>query len=244
VLFGELHNNPICHWLQLELANDIVETKKTNLVLGAEMFEADNQLVVNEYLSKIITEKQLKDEAKMWNNFSTDYKPLIDLARQKGLQMIATNIPRRYASIVSKQGLESIEKLSPEASKYIAPLPIKVDLEMPAYKEMIKGMESSGHGSGSGKAVYFAQAQAIKDATMAHFILKNWATDKLFLHFNGAYHSDNFESIVWYLRQAKPQIKIMTISSVEQDKIQTLDKAHFDKANFIIAIPEKMTKTY
>jgi uncharacterized iron-regulated protein len=245
VLFGELHNNPICHWLQIELAKDLAKEKGKNMVMGAEMFEADNQLVLTEYTQKTITDKQLKEEAKMWNNFATDYKPLVELARNQGIPMIATNIPRRYASIVSKQGIEALTNLSPEAKAYIAPLPIKVDLQLPAYAKMMEMMSGNApHGSPQMKPEFFAQAQASKDATMAHFILKNWQEGKTFLHFNGSFHSDNFESIVWYLKQANPKLKIMTISSVEQAEVEKLATEHQNKANFIIAIPESMTKTY
>ena len=45
ILFGELHNNPVCHWLQYELTKDLYEVIKSDLILGAEMFEAaDNGL--------------------------------------------------------------------------------------------------------------------------------------------------------------------------------------------------------
>ncbi len=43
VFFGESHNNPICHWVELQITKDLFELKKDKLVLGAEMFEADNQ---------------------------------------------------------------------------------------------------------------------------------------------------------------------------------------------------------
>ena len=49
VLFGELHNNPIAHWLQYELTADL-HTKR-QLILGAEMIEADNQDELDDYLS-------------------------------------------------------------------------------------------------------------------------------------------------------------------------------------------------
>jgi len=245
VLFGELHNNPICHWLQLELTKDLAKQKAKSLVLGAEMFETDNQLILNEYVAKLITEKQLKDESKMWNNFATDYKPLLEVARQQGLAVVATNIPRRYASIVSKQGIEALDKLPAEAKALIAPLPITIDLQLPAYASMVKMMSGDmPHGSPQMKPEYFAQAQAVKDATMAHFILKNWQKGQTFLHFNGSFHSDNFESIVWYLQKANPNLKIVAISSVEQPDVTYLAKEHINKANFIIAIPENMTKTY
>jgi len=50
ILFGEFHDNPIIHWLQLELAMDLYSLD-TNLVLGSEMMEVDDQLVIDEYLA-------------------------------------------------------------------------------------------------------------------------------------------------------------------------------------------------
>jgi uncharacterized iron-regulated protein len=143
--------------------------------------------------------------------------------------------------MVSRSGLEVLEKLPSEVRQWIAPLPIVVDLSLPGYAQMMEMMQ--GHGGGM-KAANFAQAQAIKDATMAHRILANWHKDKTFLHFNGAYHSDNHEGIVWYLRKQVPKLKILTISTVEQASIQTLQEDAKQKADFIIAIPNTMTKTY
>jgi uncharacterized iron-regulated protein len=60
ILFGEFHDNPICHWLELELAKDLYADKKEKLVMGAEMFESDDQVILNEYLRGVITEKHLK----------------------------------------------------------------------------------------------------------------------------------------------------------------------------------------
>ncbi|WP_051295818.1 ChaN family lipoprotein [Eisenibacter elegans] len=241
VLFGELHNNPICHWLQIELAQDLHQARENALVLGGEMFEADDQLALNEYLTGLLSDANFESETKIWTNYKTDYKPLIAFAAQKQLPFIATNIPRRYASMVSRSGLEVLEKLPSEVRQWIAPLPIVVDLSLPGYAQMMEMMQ--GHGGGM-KAANFAQAQAIKDATMAHRILANWHKDKTFLHFNGAYHSDNHEGIVWYLRKQAPKLKILTISTVEQASIQTLQEDAKQKADFIIATPNTMTKTY
>ncbi len=98
VLFGELHNNPISHWLQLELSTDLHAHAGTDLVLGAEMFEADNQVILDEYFSGLIMERHFTSEARLWNNYDTDYRPLVELARENSLAFIATNIPRRYAA--------------------------------------------------------------------------------------------------------------------------------------------------
>jgi uncharacterized iron-regulated protein len=239
VLFGELHNNPIAHWLQIELTNALYD-QNNNLVLGAEMFESDNQLLLNELISGKISEKNFEREAKLWKNYKTDYKPLVKFAKENKLPFIATNIPRRYASLVHKKGFEALDSLSQSAKKLIAPLPVAYDPELEGYKAMLKEME----GMGAHASPNLPKAQAIKDATMAHNILKNWESGKLFLHYNGDYHSKNYEGIVWYLKQENPELKILTISTVEQDTIFNLDEDFINVADYIICIPASMTKTY
>lgn len=239
VFFGELHNNPIAHWLQIEVAQSLFAEKGAQLVLGAEMFEADNQLIMNEYLANLITEDKFETEARLWPNYSTDYKPLVAFAKANALPFVATNIPRRYASMVHKKGLESLQQLSAEAKRYIAPLPIAYDAEVACYKNMLEMSAMMGHANEN-----LPKAQAIKDATMAHFILENYSAGQLFLHFNGSYHSDNHEGIVWYLKQQQPDLKIVTISTVMQTTVSKLDEENQGVADFIICTPENMTPTH
>lgn len=239
VFFGELHDNPICHWLEYELTADLYDARGKNLVLGAEMFESDNQLIVNEYLAGLIKEKSFETEARLWPNYKTDYKRILNFARDSSLSFIATNIPRRYASMVNKSGFEILSTLHKAALQYIAPLPVKYDSTLACYAEMAKMMgDAPAH-----VTMNIARAQAMKDATMAHFILKNFTKGKTFLHFNGSYHSDRFQSILWYLQQADPKLKIVTISSVEQADVEDLKKESEGLANFIIVVPETMSKT-
>jgi uncharacterized iron-regulated protein len=55
VLFGEHHNDALIHWLQLELTKDLADKKQ--LILGAEMIEADNQDELDRYLKGEIDQK-------------------------------------------------------------------------------------------------------------------------------------------------------------------------------------------
>ncbi len=243
VLFGELHNNPIAHWLQLQLTKDVYNKVKSNLVLGAEMLEADNQIIINEYLAKYITYKTFKAEARLWNNFETDYKPLFDIAYDNKLKFVATNIPRRYASIVNSSGFEGLDKLSDEAKNWFVPLPVKYDANLPGYKKMLD-MGAMGNMPGKTTNENFPKAQAIKDATMAYFILQNWSKGHIFIHYHGTFHSDNYDGIYWYLKQAQSEFNILTISTVEQEDISILNEENRRKADFIICVPADMTKTY
>ena len=235
ILFGELHNNPIAHWLQYEVSLDLV--KNGNLSFGAEMFEADNQDELNLYLRDSIDYETLDSLARLWSNYKTDYAPLVDMAKNNGQKFIATNIPRRYASLVFKKGFEALDSLSNMEKSWIAPLPIEYDSELPGYKNMLSMM--GGHGGEN-----FPKAQAIKDATMAYFITENYVAENKFIHFNGAYHSDNYEGILWYLKRSKPNLTYKTISTVSQADVSQLLEENEGKADFIICVDENMTTTY
>ena len=238
ILFGELHNNSLAHWVELRLTKELFKKYGDKVVVGAEMFETDTQIMIDEYFAGLYPTKNFEDEAKVWKNYQTDYKPILEFARASKLKFIATNVPRRYAAFVARKGLGELNSLDPKAQKYFAPLPIKFDPELPAYKEM------GAMPSHSKDVKFLAEAQAVKDATMAHFILKNWSPGKKFVHFHGAYHSDNYQGIVWYLKQMNPNLKIMTVSTVEAKNCDSLSTEDKTKADYIIVIPDDMTKTY
>ena len=235
VLFGEYHDNSLVHWLQLEFTKDLA--KRKNLVLGAEMLEADNQDAVNRYLKGEINQKGLDTLARLWINYKTDYKPLVDFAKSKQIDFIATNIPRRYASLVFRKDLIALDSLTSQEKAWMAPLPIEFDINLPGYKSMM-GMQGGHAGEKMPKA------QAIKDATMAYFIHKNRIENSVFIHYNGTYHSDNYEGINWYLKKLDDNIKIITIAMVEQKDLGKLESENNNKANFILVIDEDMTKSY
>ena len=139
VLFGENHNNALIHWLELQVTKSMYEQNKS-LTLAAEMFEADDQLIIDEYLAGKYDHKMFSDEVKLWKNYTTDYKPLLDFAKDNKLHFVASNIPRRYARMVYKLGIESLDSLDAQAKAYIAPLPFTIDLSLPGYKYMIESM--------------------------------------------------------------------------------------------------------
>lgn len=237
ILFGELHNNPVSHFLQYEITKDLFDKSGNNLILAAEMFEADEQIILDEYIKGIISERNFKAETKLWNNYATDYKPLVEFARLNGLKFIATNIPRRYASVVYSKGLQGLDSLDIQAYQWIVPLPVSIDLTLKTYASLKEGME--GH-----KNNFLPESQAIKDATMSYFILKNLSDNAKIIHYNGAYHSDFYEGIYWFLKKNKPELNILTVSSVEQNDLSSLEEENLNKADFIIVIDADMTKTY
>jgi len=262
-LFGEQHNDPISHWLELSLVKSLHQIKKDKFVTGAEMWESDNQLMMDEMMkSKMVDGKSYTESSKLWPNFTTDYKPILLYARKNNIPFVCTNIPRRYARIVYQKGIEYLDSLGSQAKSYMPPLPIHFDLTQPVYakmasvfptdeefeKEQLEKKENNQPKKAASpmtgsKPSNLVKAQAIKDATMAYFILKNWEPGKYFFHFNGELHSADYTSISYYLKYYNPNVKIVTISVLRQENNLELQEKN-NKANFNIIVPEDMTVTY
>ena len=234
VLFGEYHNNPIAHWLEVKLTKDLLG--KRSLILGAEIFERDNQDALDGYLEGTIDQKGLDSLARLWKNYKTDYKPWVDLAKREKLPIVATNIPRKYANLVYKKGLQALDTLPSAERKWIVSLPFPYDGNLSQYEKMKKMARHNPEN--------LPMSQAIKDATMAESIETHYKKESLFLHLNGSYHSDFFQGIYWYLRKRNPNLKILTISTLSQSNLKKLPTEAYGQADFILVVDEDMTGSY
>ena len=240
IFFGELHDNPISHWLELELTKSLHAEKGNNLILAAEMFETDNQLLIDEYFAGFFKESSFESEVRKWNNYATDYKPLLNIAKENGLKFVASNVPRHYASMVATGGFEALDKVTDEGKKFIAPLPVEYDPELPCYKDMLSmGGGPMGHANEN-----LPKAQALKDATMASSIAKYRQPGQTVIHYNGSYHSDRYMGIIWYLNKYSSGLKIVTITTILQDDIEKMGEEGKGQADFVIVVPASMTRTY
>lgn len=243
ILFGELHDDPIAHWMQLQLAKALYQEDSTALFLGAEMFERDQQVLVDEYLNKTISSRNFEQQARLWPNYSTDYKPILEWAREHKVDFVASNIPRRYASIISRQGPQAMRSsISQEAQKWMYADSLEVDFGLSQYEKMMQ-MGGGMHGSGM-KPENFVYAQAAKDKTMAESILHHLDEDRRCLHFNGSFHSDYFQGIMHYLEKARPGLRIMTISTMLSPNVDEAPEGAEGRADFILSIHAEMTRTH
>ncbi|MDZ7755862.1 MAG: ChaN family lipoprotein [Rhodohalobacter sp.] len=142
----------------------------------------------------------------------------MNLLKRTIWKLIATNIPRRYASAVYGGGLEVLDELSAEAKQWMMPLPVEVDTDLPGYQNMLE--MAQGHGG-----MNIVYAQAVKDATMAHFILTNLEENSRIFHLNGSYHSNDYEGIVWYVKRDRPELRVLTINTIVVDDVRSVDQA-------------------
>ena len=244
VLFGEQHNDVVAHWLELQVAKDLLKLKKPGqLVIGMEMFERDVQPLVAQYAAGTLADTAFERQARSWPNYATDYRPLLQFARQNHISVVGTNAPRPFAKMVAQRSLSALEKLPAADRALLAPLPLKVDYDLPGYKNMAAmfGGDSKAHGGGAQNII---QAQALKDATMAHFIAASRQEGQTLLHFNGSYHSDHHDGIAAWLRQYAPRLRVRTLSVVTQEQLQQLDPDQVGLADFVVVVPADAGKSY
>ncbi|MEM8560352.1 MAG: ChaN family lipoprotein [Bacteroidota bacterium] len=153
VFLGEQHNDPVAHALQLDLLRAATQATAADsarsVTLSLEMFEQDVQLVLDEYLAGLIRERDFLASARPWSNYDTDYRPLVEHAREQGWPVIAANAPARYVRLVSQQGVEGLAAL-PDGAQAFLPDSIASASDALASKFMATMMEMMGHGGGSG----------------------------------------------------------------------------------------------
>ncbi len=217
IFFGEFHENRILHSLEFELLK-MFHSNNKNLIVSMEMFERDVQPILDKYLSNEISEEEFLKNSRPWPNYETDYKPLIEFAKENKLMVVAANIPRRYANMISKQGLNALDSLSVEEKKFVTKNHIVFEDE---YKErFIKTMkEEMAHSSKMPKGMkmnfdLIYAAQCIKDDTMAESILKfqRIPPRRKVIHFNGDFHSSKHLGTAQKIQVLEPMLKIAVIT--------------------------------
>lgn len=240
VFFGEEHNDSVAHILQYELLK-AMNLRYDRVALSMEMFVSDDQLILDEYLAGLITERNLSKDAVLWNNYS-DYRPLVEYAKTHGLTILAANAPSRYTNRVTREGLESLKALDKAAKSLLAPLPI--DTLTGAYYEKFAGLMGGHEGMGNLK-IY--QSQNLWDATMAYRIgklLRKKSVNKI-LHLNGRFHSDEQLGTVAHLRNYAPRVSVANISCFRYERIKLPDWTTLSHlGDFIILTDPGVSKTF
>ena len=247
IFFGEYHGNKILHSLEFELLK-MFHSNNKNMIISLEMFERDVQPILNEYLSNKILEEDFLANSRPWPNYETDYKPLIEYAKENKLIVIAANIPRRYASMISKQGLNALDSLSQEEKKFITKKHIVFEDE---YKELfIQTMKNNmAHSSRMPAGMMMNldliyAAQCIKDDTMAESILKYHRIPprRKVIHFNGDFHSRKHLGTAQKIQVLEPMLKVAVITPLMCEDEFTWKDEDLLEGEFLILIKEEIEK--
>ena len=214
---------------------------KGKTALSMEMFETDCQTVLDEYLKGLIREKNFLTDARVWPNYK-DYRPLIELAKDHNMPVIAANAPSRYTNMTNRLGLNSLQQLSSTGKSYLPPLPI--DTATGAYYDKFAEI-MGGHGSMPGMQMY--QAQNLWDATMGWSIARFYKShsDYKILQLNGSFHSEEKLGAVAQAKRYAPKMRILNIATYSDDSFDNPDWSKFSKnGDYIILTDQKLARSF
>lgn len=241
LFFGEEHNDSAGHYLENKIFRALHAAYGKKMALSMEMFETDNQLVLNEYLEGRIDETRFSKDVRLWNNYK-DYRPMIEYAKQNIIPVIAANPPRRYVSMVSRRGMNSLDSLSKDAKKLLPKLPY--DTLTGRYRE--KFFETmKGTPGGDNPRVY--HSQSLWDAGMSYriykFLKKN--KGKKVFHCVGGFHTEEKLGTAAQLLMKNKKLRILNIASVSDASFSNPDwKKESYRGDYIIYTNPDLKKTF
>lgn len=243
VFVGEQHDDPNTHLLERALLESLAR-RRADIAVSLEMFERDAQAALDAYLAGTLDEAAFLKDSRPWPRYQTDYKPLVELAREKGWPVIAANVPRPLASGVAKTGLASLEALAPEQKPWIA-----ADIQCPkdAYFDRFSAT-MGGHPAGEGPDAVAKQramveryyyAQCLKDEVMGESVArvaKGAGEGPLVVHYNGAFHSDFALGAAERAARRLPGSRIAVISMLPVASLDGLTPAGEDlkRADYLV----------
>jgi uncharacterized iron-regulated protein len=229
VYFGEFHDNETGHRVYAELAPMLVE-RRPDTVISLEMFERDVQGVVNDYLRGRIDEAAFLKHSRPWKNYARDYRPQIELACERKLDVIAGNLPRSVSGkVASKEG-----SMSPF-------LPRMTTAPMDRYWELF-AETMKGHPGAEGATERMYKAQCAKDDAMAEgiadYLASNPHRQPLVIHRNGNFHSDYGLGTAARVSSRVPLAQAAIISMVAVNDVATADVSKDrKKGHYLLIVP-------
>lgn len=261
VFVGETHDDPTGHMVEkklLEMAHALSLRSgadgghERSVALSLEFFQYDSQQILDEYLADLITEKAFLADSRPWPRYKTDYRPLVEFARQNEIPVIAANAPRRYTNRVSRLGRESLSDLSPEARAFLPPLPygepstayrdqwIQVIMEVSEPEKMKCGKPIGVDQDGTDGAPSHAppagahgnmgnqlHSQVLWDASMAYRISEYLKADPntLVLHMVGSFHVARGTGTPEHLESYRPGTSSMIVMLRPVDDVESFEPA-------------------
>lgn len=255
ILFvGEEHNDSVCHYFQKVMLESLYERYQKNLALSMEMFDRDVQDVMNEYLQGFVKEKVFMKDARAWSNYG-DYKPMVELAKSKGFDVICANAPRRYTNLVGREGMNALRRLPEASKKNFAPVPY--DTATGDYYNKLMGLTNhSGKTNDTAKPAAIPMgmggfnlvlAQSLWDATMAYSIVeyKKKFPNKKMMMVNGRFHSEESFGIVQQISYYQPKLNSLIVTVFSDESFNNVDWNKFKHlGDYIVVTNPEIPKTY
>jgi len=251
LFFGEEHNDSVTHFLEKSMLELLYAKYNNELALSMEMFDRDVQPIMNEYLKDYIRERSFVKDARAWSNYR-DYRPMVEFAQAKGMDVVCANAPTRYTNLAGRKGQQVLMDLPKESKNYFAPLPY--DTATGGYYEKLMGVSHGPADTSKSKAPVMQMggfnmvtAQSLWDATMAYSISEYWRKNKSkkIMQVNGKFHSDEGFAVVAQLHNYSPKAKTLIISTSSDESFPKIDWSKYKTdGDYIIITDPHVPKTF
>jgi uncharacterized iron-regulated protein len=235
VLFvGEQHDDPNTHRLELAILEGLAR-RRGNITLALEMFERDVQSRLTEYAAGSTNEEAFLKDSRPWPRYATDYRPLVEFARGKGWPIVASNVPRRLASAVSKGGLAALKTSNGDPALYAAEQRCPEDDYFDRFAETMTshpmpGTEKMPAAEQRAMVQRFYESQCLKDETMAESVVRaREQGSPLVVHVNGSFHSDFGDGAAERVRRRLPRARVVVVSILPVENLDTLEPSKQDR---------------
>ncbi len=161
VYVGERHDQPGDHGVQYAILRQL-HREDASLAIGMEMFQTPFQEPLDKWSAGLIDETVLRRETEYDERWGFDfsmYRPILEYARNRGIEVVALNAPREVAYAVAKDGLDA---LSAEQASALPDL----DLANEQHRALFDAEFDEGeHAVGDAVEQYY-EAQVVWDETM------------------------------------------------------------------------------
>jgi uncharacterized iron-regulated protein len=238
VILGENHDDPNTHLAELAMLQGLFR-QKGDVILSMEMFERDTQEVLSKYVAGEVTESDLMAWGHPWPNYETDYKPLIEFAKEHKLAVVAANIPRPLAKRVSSEGYANTV-FSDEEKPWVAEsFDAPHDAYWDSWKALMTMPQMMGMGGMTEETIeLFYQAQVIKDETMAESIARasEKSPDATVFHVTGAGHVADYLGTYPRVLRRLPGIDEISIIIIPVDDLLAPVPDDVSKADYYILV--------
>ena len=208
IFIGEVHDLQECHQAELTILRGLSE-HESDLVLALEMFERDVQKTLDDYLGGVIAEETFLELSRPWPDYEEHYRPLIECAKARELEVIAANVPRRAAAAVAQAKEVSAHVLGEDFSFVPDVIHYDAGRYYERFTEMVAKMAASAPMKSKNMEGLY-KAQVVKDAVMAASLEPFLGRRILFCC--GRFHSDYHLGIPYQLHMNHPELKIAVMT--------------------------------
>jgi len=162
IYLGEQHNSAPSHAMEY-LIMRLLASRDSHIAVGMEMFQQPFQSALDEWVDGRLDEEALRRETEWdarWGHDFSMYRPMLELARSRGIPLYALNAPREQAHAVAQDGIAGLDE---EAR---AALP-QMDMGDQAHHDMVVEAMSEHEGVDDDALERMYQAQVLWDESMA-----------------------------------------------------------------------------